>query len=416
MKIVTVGLNHNSAPLDLREKVTLGKEELPDALTSLRDTVSHGVILSTCNRSEIYAVAPTVTQGTQALKQFFAEYHKIDLREFEPHMYVHHQRSAVHHLFRVASGLDSLIVGEAQILGQTRDAFSAATRAGLGGGQMARLFHQAIRVGRLARQKTDIGRNAVSVSRAAVSMARGVLGDLADKRVLVIGIGDAGRLASRALADAGVTDITITNRTYKRAAEMASKLGGKPAPFEDLDTLLGQTDIAIAATGSPGYLLTPDVLAASRNGNEQPLFMMDIAMPRDVDPAVGDLPGVNLYDMDDLEAVAEANKRKRRQEATKAEAIVDEEADRFMQWLSSQYVIPTVAGIRAQAEEVRKRELARILKEFPQLSQGERAKLAAFSNAMVKKVLHGPISWLKDNGDPTQVEVARKMFGLPKDV
>ena len=416
MKIVAVGLNHNSAPLDLREEVTLGTGELPEALASLQGTVSHGVILSTCNRSEIYTVAPTVTQGTESLKRFFAEYHKINLKKFEPHMYVHHQRSAVHHLFRVASGLDSLIVGEAQILGQVREAFSAATRAGLGGGQITRLFHRAIRAGRQARHKTDIGRNAVSVSRAAVAMARGVLGDLPDKRVLVIGIGDAGSMAARALADTGVTDITITNRTYKRAAELASELGGRPAPFEDLTTLLGQTDLAIAATGSPGYLLTPEILAASRNGNEQHLFIMDIAMPRDVDPAVRELPGINLYDMDDLEAVAETNKRKRMHEATKAEAIVDEEADRFMRWLSSQYVIPTVAGIRAQAEEVRKRELARVMKEFPQLSEDEQAKLTAFSNAMVKKVLHKPISWLKDNGDPTQVEVARKLFGLPEDV
>ncbi|MBI2170657.1 MAG: glutamyl-tRNA reductase [Chloroflexi bacterium] len=412
MRIIILGLSHHTAPVDLRDKVAVPSAQLPEALRALRSSLGKGVILSTCNRTEVYTITPSAAAGLQALSAHFAAYHGVPLEELEPHLYAYSQRQAVRHLFRVACGLDSLILGESQILGQVREAYAASSRAGMAGGALSRLFHQALRVGKRARRETAIGKNALSISRAAVELARRHLGDLSQKGVLVIGAGDAGALAARALADAGVTDITVANRTYARAAELAADLNGRAAPLDDLPLLLEQTDIAISATGSPGYVLTPKLVAQARVSSDRPLFLIDIASPKDVDPAVKTFTGVHLYDMDDLEAVAETNRRARQAEAKKVDAIVHQETDAFMAWLRSLGVVPTVAALHQQAEALRARELARALKRLPELASADQSTLEAFSRALVKKLLHTPTATLKAKGDPTLTETAQELFGL----
>ncbi len=415
MKILAIGVNHQTANLALREQLAVGPEEMNEALETMRLRVGNGVILSTCNRSEVYGLMPTVAKGAESLKGFLTAYHRVARRDIEPHLYVYSQRKAVRHLFRVASGLDSLILGEAQILGQVRDAYGAASRAGLAGGTLARLFHHALRVGKRARRETNIGRNALSVSRAAVELARRALGDLSNKRVLVVGLGDAGRLTAQALSDAGVADITVTNRTYQRAVDMANQLGGRVVPMDDLDEMMEETDIVVSATGSPGYVITPEMVARARVSNDRPLFLIDIAVPRDIDPAVKAIPEVHLYDIDDLEIVAEANRRLREQEAQKVEGIVEEEVAQFMEWLSSLEVIPTVAAIRERADTIRAQELTRVLKRLPDLDLEEQRKLAAFSKALVKKLMHQPIASLKETRNPAHTQATRELFDLGRE-
>lgn len=411
---MVIGVNHQTAPLELREQVTIGQGEMSNAFNILRDSLGKGVILSTCNRSEVYSLVASQRRGVETLKEFFTACHNVTRCEIEPYLYVYNQNEAVRHLFRVASGLDSLIVGEAQILGQVRDAYAVASQHGMAGGTLSRLLHQALRVGKRARSETDIGRNAISVSRAAVEMARKILGDLKDKSVLVVGLGDAGKMAARALANAGVTKITVTNRTYKMAEEIAAELGGLAIPINVLEKSLGETDIIVSATGSPGYVITPELLTRARGGDVHPMLLVDIALPRDIDPAVTRLPGVNLLDIDNLETVAAANRRHRSVEAQKVESIVTEEVGYFMSWLVSLEVVPTVAALREQAEDIRFRELDKVLKRLHHLTEDEHARLVAFSHATVNKLLHQPIVSLKENRDPGFIQMVRYLFGLSK--
>ncbi|MBI4200467.1 MAG: glutamyl-tRNA reductase [Chloroflexi bacterium] len=415
MRIVVVGLNHTTASLAVRERVAVAAGELGEALEALRARVGNGVVLSTCNRSEVYALVASLPRGVDALKGFFSAYHRAARRSLEPHWYVHIHRQAVHHLFRVAAGLDSLILGEAEVLGQVRDAYAAASERGLCGGTMARLFHQALRVGKRARRETAIGRHALSVSRAAVELGRQVLGDVRGKRVLVVGLGDAGVLAARALADAGAGEVAVTNRTFRRAEELARQLGGVAVPFDNLVEALAKADILVSATGSPGYVLDVQTVALARAASQRPLVLVDIAVPRDIDPRVSEVPGVHLYALDDLEALAETNRRQRQQEAERVEVIVGEEVDRFVGWLSSLESVPTVAALRERAESIRARELARLLRRLSLLPDGQRESVEAFSRAMVKKLLHEPIVALKGQRDPARLQVARELFDLDGD-
>ena len=276
---------------------------------------------------------------------FISGYFAVSPGELAPYMNYYQQEKAVAHLFRVSAGLDSMILGESQILGQVRNAYGAATRAGTAGGVMAKLFHQALRVGKRARRDTGIGRNALSVSRACVKLAHRALGDLRGRRVMVVGVGEAGKLAARALEENGVGDIVVTNRTLERAQELAEELGGRAVPFDQWVSLLEEVDIVVSCTGSPGYVLTLEIARqalerrrsaeGARRSPTDPVFLIDIAVPRDIDPRVRQLENAHLYDIDDLETVSEANRRERAREAEKVEAIIGEEVTRFMEWWES---------------------------------------------------------------------------------
>ena len=413
MRILLTGLNHRSAPLAVRERLRLTKSQLPGALDRLKGRAASAVVLSTCNRTEVYVVVPDASQGRALLDGFLEAQFGVEIAEVRQYLYTLEQQAAVEHLFRVASSLDSLIVGESQILGQVRDAYSAAAAQGTARGVLTRLFHQALRVGKRARRETAIGRNALSVSRACVETARRVLGDLRDRRAIVVGVGEASKLAAQALRDGGLGSLVVANRTWEHAQELAMELDGEVAPLDSVPELLRDADVAVTSTEAPDFLITESVVReAVALRPERPLVVMDIAVPRDVDPAVGDIPGVHLYDIDDLELVAEANRRERQAEVAKVEQIVQQEVVRFQSWWSSREVIPTIAAIRDRAETLREAELQRTLRRLPNLSAAERRRVEALSKALVKKLLHEPTKALRERKDRAYTDAARAMFGL----
>ena len=375
-----VGVNHRTAPVEEREKVAFSAEDLPAALTRLDGELGGAVILSTCNRTELYAttdgdvshaerllIALTACKGTQ----------------MDPRLtYFLTHDEAVRHLFRVAAGVDSMVLGESQILGQVRDAMSAGTQAGSLNSVLSRLFHCALRVGKRARSQTKISRYSVSVSSAAVALARKTVGALDGKTVLVMSAGSTGKLTARSLADCGAARILVANRTPKRAAALAA------------------SDVVISGTGAEGFVLGPELVApaaAGRNGSA--LVLIDIAVPRDIDPAVRDIPGVRLFDIDDVEAVSRASMRGRRREVLRVEAHVEDEVEDFVTWWRSLDVVPAIAALRERAEELRRRETERALRRLPDLSDEERERIDAMTRAIVKKMLDRPIARLKNGGD-----------------
>ena len=413
MHIIATGLNHRTAPLWVREALSLSYGQLPQALASLKEQLGHGVVVSTCNRTEVYTVAPDGHHGSTALDSFYERQFGIPTGPIQPYLYTLEQEAAVRHLFRVTTSLDSLIIGESEILGQVRDAYSLASRHGSAGGVLAKLFHAALRVGKRARAETAIGRNALSISRACVAMARRRLGNLAHRRVLVVGAGDAGRLAARAARDAGVASLVLANRTPAHAQDLAGHLEAELAPLDALPDLLQGADLVISATGAPEFVVaaaTVEKAMAARP--DRPLCLIDVAMPRDVDPAAAQVPGVSLYTMEDMEMAAEANRKEREAETLRVEEIVDEEVARFHLWWQSLEVRPTVAAIRRRAEAVRANELQRALQALGALSGSDRARIEAMSKALVKKVLHQPTRSLYDRRDQALTRAARELFGL----
>ena len=413
MRIVLTGLSHRTAPIEAREALSLTGEALPAALETLARRMGRGVILSTCNRTEVYTLARDLEHGVHATAAFVEAQFGVAIDRVRPYLYAHEQDRAAAHLFRVSSGLDSQIVGEPEILGQVREAFSAATRRRTAGGALAHLFHSAIRTGKRARTETAIGRNALSVSRACVELARRTVGPLACKRALVLGAGEVARLAGTALRDVGVRGITVANRTPANATDLARALGADLAPLDDLAALLAGADVVVTATAAPECLLPAGLVeeAVSRRGGE-PLVLLDVAVPRDVAPEAGGLPGVHLFTLDDLRSAAEANRAGREAEIGRAEAIVAEEVERFRAWRESRGVTPTIAALRHRAEEVRAREFAATIGRLHGLSDEDAARIDRMTRALVKKLLHAPTDALRARNDDSYTQTARDLFGL----
>ena len=413
MRILLTGLNHRSAPLATREAVSLARSEVPAALVTLKSRAGHGVILSTCNRMEVYTSAPDSHRGREALMGFMEHQFGVSTDDLDPYLYTMEHDAAVEHLYRVASSLDSLIIGESEILGQVRDAYSMAAREGAAYGVLNHVFHHALRVGKRTRSETAIGRNALSVSRACVELTRRTVGDLRPLRVLLVGVGVAGRLAAGAFRDAGVGSLVVTNRTWAHAEELANDVGGEVAALDDLPDLLRQSDIVVCSTGAPDFIIGAELVresAEARGG--RPLFIIDVAVPRDVDPAAAEVPGVHLYTMYDLEMIAEANRLERESEASKAELIVQEEVGRFRAWWDARAVTPTIAGLRHRAEAIRAKEASRTVQRLPGLSPDAREGVEAMTKALVKKLLHDPTQVLRDRNDETLTQAARELFDL----
>ena len=410
-----VGISYKTASVEVRERFVFGADELPGALSQLGRGFESAAILSTCNRTEAYVTTPEALRDAWPVLRTLAELKGA----CEPHIdafYVYNGSEAARHLFRVAAGVESMVLGEAEILGQVRTAFAAATAAGTSDALLSRLFHSAIRVGRRARSQTNIGRHSVSVSSTAVSLARRTLGELASRTVLVVSAGEAGKLTARNLAERGASRILVTSRTFERAVQLAADLGGSAVPFQGLKEALTQSDIVITSTGAPSFLIGPEVMAevvAQRDG--RPLLLIDIAVPRDVDPAVREFPHVHLYDIDDLRAVSEENLEARQREVEKVEVLVKEEMTRFSKWWRSRGVIPTVAALRERAERIRREEVARTLRRLPDLSEEERRRVEAMASAIVKKLLHAPIARLKSSGDGERhASAVRELFDLER--
>ncbi len=419
MSVVILGLNHRTVPLDLLERVTIDDTRLPKALHDVisRDHVSEAVVLSTCNRTEVYVVAEKFHPAYADLRSFFSELAYVPPEVLADHLYVHDGADAAAHLFRVAAGLDSAVVGEAEILGQVRHAWERAQQESAAGSQLNLLFRHALEVGKRARTETGIGRHVASVSTAAVAMAAKHLGPLDGRRILVMGAGEMGEGMVRALATSGVTDIRIANRTWERAHELAGRVGGQAIRLVDLDASLAEVDLLLTGTGASSMLIeNADVARVMAIRAGRPLLVVDVAVPRDVDPTAAALPGVTLLDMDDLRAFAEAGQAERRREVFKVESMVTEEIERFVAVSSAREVAPLVAALRERSEDVRQGELDRYRARLGDLDDRQIEAIEALTHGIVAKLLHGPTVGLKDAaGTPKGerlAEALRDLFDL----
>lgn len=413
MYLTLIGISHRTAPVEVREKFAFSNGDLPEALAVLQPFGDGIVLLSTCNRTEVYISSSRRLPEPHAVLAMLARLRGGMPACPDAPFYVLAGAEAVRHLYRVAAGLDSQILGEAEILGQVRTAFIAANSSGACDAVLSRLFHGAIRAGRRARSETSIGRYAVSMSSAAVELARRTVGQLAEKTALVVSAGEAGKLTARALVDNGVARMFVANRSLERAVELAAELGGQAVPFDHLPWALAQSDVVISATGSPRPIMDAGLVARAIGGrNGRHLLIIDLAIPRDVDPEVGRLHNVHLHNLDDLQELASDNLEARRREVHKVEAIVEDEAGRYLEWLDSLHVLPTISALRARAEAIRTAELERTLGRLA-VSDEDRRRIEAMTAAIVKKLLHTPISTLKQSTERQRyVEAARTLFGL----
>jgi glutamyl-tRNA reductase len=419
VSVVVIGLNHRSVPLDLLERMTVDDSRLPKALhdVSSREHVSEAVVLSTCNRTEIYVVAEKFHGAYADLRNFLSEMAYLPPEDFADHLYVQHDDEAVAHLFAVTAGLESAVVGEAEVLGQVRQAWERAQEEGTAGSSLNLLFRHALEVGKRARTETGIARHIASVSTAAVAMAAQRLGSLQGRRILVLGAGEMGEGMVRALASAGVDDVRIANRTWDRAVELAEHLGGRAVRLADLNDSLAEVDLLLTSTGASSMMLEHGDLARvmeARSG--RPVLIVDVAVPRDVDPSSADLPGVTLLDMDDLRAFAELGVNERRREVAAVEAMIAEELERFVAVSSAREVAPLVAGLHERGESVRTAELERFRTRLGDLDDRQADAVEALTKGIVAKLLHDPTVGLKDAaGSPRGerlAEALRDLFDL----
>ena len=420
MSVVVVGLNHRTTPLPVLEAMTVPPARMAKALHDLigRDHLSEVVIVSTCLRTEVYAVASRFHGAMSDIRNFLSAWGGVPPEDFADQLYAYHDEAAAAHLFKVAAGLDSAVLGESEILGQVGDAWDAARADSGAGPVLSTLFRQALEVGKRVRSETAIARGTTSLSQAAVALAGAELGSLAGKTTVVLGAGEMGEAMAQALASA-LKDgsLLVVNRTWSRATQLAARCGGRAIEWSALPGALEQADVLLASTGSSELLLTASDLEpvlASREG--RPLLIVDIAVPRDVDPAVGTLPGVTLFDMDDLTASAAVAMAGRRQEVPRAEAIVAEEVERYLDKAAQRHVAPLVAALHERAEQVRTSELTRFRRRLAALEPAEAAAVEALTRGIVAKLLHEPTVNVKSGaGTPAGEQLAqglRQLFEL----
>ncbi|PYQ46566.1 MAG: glutamyl-tRNA reductase [Acidobacteria bacterium] len=419
--IIVIGVSHRTAPLPVREALAFPRDQLRDALLRLRAETGAGevMILSTCNRVELYARQDD-PGAVDALESFLARYHARDGRELHAVVYRYADADAIRHAFRVAASLESMVIGEPQILGQVKEAYQAAEEAGTLGSALNALRNRSLAAAKRVRTETGIGRNAVSVSYVAVELARKIFGELKDKNVLLVGAGKMSELAARHLVRSGGRATVLGGRTFEKAAELAAALGGKAAPLESLRDELARTDIVISGTGSPGIVIheadVESARAARRGRHARPLFLIDIAVPRDIDPGVRKIGGVFLYDLDDLKTVAEANLRERLKESAAAEALVEREVREFLDWQKAREVVPLLNELRRRAEEIRRHELEKARRRIGPLTAEQDEAIVAATTAIVNKLLHSPTVHLKEaareSDAPEQLSLIRKLLGL----
>lgn len=419
MHILVSGLSHKTAPVEVREALTFPEHAVGEALTSLTafPHINEAVILSTCNRTEVYAVASDIEGGQRDIVTFLDGCHTAKGYAVEDYVYSHDSLGAINHLFRVVSSLDSMIIGEAQILGQTKEAYNHAFEVQTTNLVFNRLFRQAFAVGKRVRTETDIGENAVSISYAAVQLTKKVFQDLTGKTVMLVGAGKMSELTAKHLLSSGVETVMITNRSYDRAVTMAKTFNGRPVKFDDFIEEMSAADIVISSTGAPHTVIKKDAMKkvmAKRRG--RPIFLIDIAVPRDIDSDVNDVENVYLYDIDDLQSVVDSNLEERTREAKEAEIIIRQEVQEFLSWLSTLEVIPTIADLRRRAERIRQAELARIGGKLAELSADELNAVNAITSGIINKLLHEPMVRLKESAGHKEgylyVDSLRHLFAL----
>jgi glutamyl-tRNA reductase len=420
MELIIIGLNHRTAPIEIRERLVFPEDKLEAALHQVKSlpSLKENMILSTCNRVEIYATAQEIERAMIDLKHFLSQYHGLSLKEFEKNLYAFIGEEAVRHIFRVASSLDSMVVGEPQISGQIKSAYNTAVETKTSGLILHRLLHRAFHVAKRVRTETKIGDSAVSVSSVAVELARKIFETLEKKTVLLIGAGEMCELAARHLVSGGVDKVLVTNRTYERAMALAQEFKGEAIPFEEMNQGLRRVDIVISATDSPQHLISHhQVVKVMKERKQKPIFFIDIADRRDIEPGVGDIENVYLYNIDDLKKVADENIQDREKQAQKAETIVQDEVIKFVNWYHSLDVAPTIVALRKKFEEIRKKELEKTLSLHPNLSEKEKQSLEALTSAIINKILHSPLTLLKQTNEEVMadyVDAIRTLFRLPE--
>jgi glutamyl-tRNA reductase len=420
MHVIVVGLSHKTAPVEIREKLAVPESRLGEAVSRLCSYpgVHEGLVLSTCNRVEVYAVVEELEAGYGQVQEFLADAHlSLSSEQLTPHLYWHAGDRAIGHLFRVAASLDSMIVGESQILGQIKDAFEVALTHKTSGLLLNKIVKKAISVAKRVRTETKIAETAVSVSYAAVELAKKIFSNLAEKTVLLIGAGEMAKLAARHLIANGVRQVRITTRNFQHGLELAQLFNGTAVPFEDYKMELAAADIVLVSTGAAHYLVSADdVQRAVKQRMNRPIFLIDISVPRNIDPAVRPIDNAFLFDIDDLQMRVEQNREERLQEAEKAEHMVQDEVVVLRQWLKSLEVTPTIVALRERTEEIKRRETDKALNRLQHLSPEDRAAIEAMASAIVNKIVHGTMVTLKSeassSGGAAFVEAARRFFNL----
>jgi len=407
MTVKIIGVNHKTAPIALRERIAISREELPEATRALAavEGVTECMIVSTCNRVELLAA---VESPDADLTGFLLQHFGLEKSLLEPHIYQRSDRDAVRHLFRVAASLDSMVVGEPQILGQVKDAFAVARAAGTIAGQLEHLLQSAFAAAKKVRTETEIGSNSVSIASVAVDLAKKIFGSLQGRTVFLVGAGKMSELAARHLVQQGAGAILVSNRTAERARRMAAQFAGRVIPYEQMYEAASDADIVISSTGSPHSIFRKEHgQAFMQRRRNRPMFFIDIAVPRDVDPAMGKLEGIFVYDIDDLQAVAAAHMEERSREASDAETLIAGEVERFHQKQRAVNVAPAIVALQRQAEEIRQAELKRVQARLGGLSAEQIAAVEALTRGLVNKFLHPPMQALKQaarEGDQLKLE------------
>lgn len=395
MLIAVAGLSHRSAPVEVRERVAFPPCQARQFIRRLKDEeiAVEAALLSTCNRTELYVVIEDERHRERLVAELAAE-REIDLSTLAESMYWHTDAEAVRHLYRVASSLDSMIVGESQILGQVREAYRAATEEECAGTLLNKLFHSSLRVGKSVRSETGIGDSSISVPHVAVKLAHEVFGEMEGRRALVLGAGEMSELVVKHLQSDGVEEVRIANRTPERAQKLAALVGGVAVDFAELRQQLSEVDVVVSSTGSEDWVVTTDLVAGALEGRESPLFLVDIAVPRDVEPAVQNLDRAYVYDIDDLQDVVEHNASRRDSAAEEANEIIEPAVVEYTSWLSTRHVVPVIKELRSEAEKVRQHEVSKFLGRM-ELTETEERVVEQLSRSLMNKLLHGPISDLK---------------------
>ena len=420
-ELLALGISHRTAPLELRERLALPEGRATSVLNELRaaDPIQEATALSTCNRTELYLFVSDPVEAESAALGVLARQAEIRPTELIGHLYALRSSEATRHLFRVTAGLDSMILGEVEIQGQVKRAYELALVEGSTGPILNRLFRGALAAGKRARTETAVSEKGVSISSVAVELAQRTLGDLGKRRVLVIGAGEMAELTARALSARGVETVFIANRRYDRAIGLAQRFGGRAVRFDDLPEQLAQADIVVSATNSPHHIVEPDELAQVMDGRERPLLIIDIAVPRDVDPACREISGVTLHDVDDVQGIVERNASGRETEARRADGLLDAERARFERWLGSLEVLPTIAALRERADEIVRRLLAENEQRWESLSEADRERMEKMASAIASRMLHEPTLRMKRSAEDEDayvyVHALRELFGLDAD-
>lgn len=417
MKILVIGLNHKTATVEIREKLAFNGPKLQDGISRLIkiDDVREVALMSTCNRVEIYSCVNSINSATENIKDFLSDFHSIDRKEFENSLYVYTDSEAVRHVFRVASSLDSMVVGEPQILGQLKDAFDFALSKKTTGVILNKLMKKAISTAKRVRTETKIAENAVSISFAAVELAKKIFTDLSGKSFMLLGAGEMAELAARHIVNNGVTDVKIANRTYERGCELAEEFNGKPVRFEDFIKELVHTDIVICSTGAPTYVLHKEQMQrVMKERKHRPVFIIDISVPRNIDPEINKIDNVYLYDVDDLQEVVDTNILERKKEAEKAEGIINEEVEKFIKWMASLDSVPTIVALRQKAEEIKNEEIEKFRYRFPDIDPEKMKAVEYVAMAIINKLLHAPTVALKEDREDRDELIAliKRLYGI----